>query len=39
MLVSQILIEDDPEPEISWVGVTASEKMSVGCAEIGRAHV
>lgn len=28
--VSQIFMEDEPEPEISWVGVTASEKMSVG---------
>jgi hypothetical protein len=31
-VVECILIDDDPEAEMSWVGVTAREKMSVGCA-------
>lgn len=32
-LVEWILIEDEPEAEMSCVGVAAREKMSVGWAE------
>lgn len=28
-----ILMEDEPEAEMSWLGVTAREKISVGWAE------
>jgi hypothetical protein len=31
-VVEWILMFDDPDAEMSWVGVTARDRMSVGCA-------
>lgn len=34
LLVECIRIDDAPDPEIIWFGMTAREKMSVGCASL-----